>query len=210
MTEEQWIETNTALAMIDYIESRSSDRKLRLFACAACRRIWHTMPYDSSHQAVEVSERFADGQAREEELRLLAGDADAWADLAEQERTPGWNAARTAALTAGKQALQAAQRTAVMAADCDLVRELFGNPFRPTLLDNCIQSWRDSTVPRLAQSAYDNRILPAGTLDKTLIAILADAIEEAGCTDEQVSTHLRSGCEHYRGCWVIDLLLSKQ
>jgi hypothetical protein len=30
------------------------------------------------------------------------------------------------------------------------------------------------------------------------------------CTDEQILTHLRSGGEHYRGCWVVDLLLGKE
>jgi hypothetical protein len=71
-------------------------------------------------------------------------------------------------------------------------------------------AWNDGTILRLAQAAYEDPILPAGTLDNTRLLILADALEEAGCTDEQILTHLRSGGEHYRGCWVIDLLLGKQ
>jgi hypothetical protein len=69
-------------------------------------------------------------------------------------------------------------------------------------------TWNDATVIRLAQVAYDERILPAGTLDNARLADLADALEEAGCTDAQILTHLRGG-DHYRGCWAVDLLLGK-
>jgi hypothetical protein len=55
-----------------------------------------------------------------------------------------------------------------------------------------------------------DRILPDGTLDNTRLLILADALEETGYTDEQILTHLRGGGDHYRGCWVIELLLGKQ
>jgi len=91
-----------------------------------------------------------------------------------------------------------------------LVREILGNPFRSFSIAGSVAVWNDSIISRLAQAAYDDRILPAGTLDNTRLFILADALEEAGCTDEQILTHLRGGGEHYRGCWVIDLLLGKQ
>jgi hypothetical protein len=91
-----------------------------------------------------------------------------------------------------------------------LVREIVGNPFCLPLISPSILAWNDGTIIRLAQTLYENRILPAGTLDNTRLLILADALEEAGCMDEQILTHLRSGGEHYRGCWVIDLLLGKQ
>lgn len=90
------------------------------------------------------------------------------------------------------------------------MRDLFGNPFRPVIISSAWLSWSDRIVARLAQAAYDERILPAGTLDNTRLLILADALEEAGCTDAQILTHLRSGGEHYRGCWVIDLIRGKQ
>jgi hypothetical protein len=91
-----------------------------------------------------------------------------------------------------------------------LVREIVGNPLRPVTVDPLWLSWNDNIVLRLSQAAYDDRILPTGTLDNTRLFILADALEEAGCTDVQILTHLRGGGEHYRGCWVIDLLLGKQ
>jgi hypothetical protein len=72
-----------------------------------------------------------------------------------------------------------------------------------------VVSWNDAAVSCLAQAAYDERILPAGTLENTRLAVLADALEEAGCSDEQVLGHLRGGGEHYRGCFIVDALLGK-
>ena len=62
----------------------------------------------------------------------------------------------------------------------------------------------------LAEAAYDRRHLPSGELDPARLAVLADALEEAGCTDPDLLDHLRGPGPHYRGCWVIDLLLGKQ
>ena len=40
--------------------------------------------------------------------------------------------------------------------------------------------------------------------------ILADALEDAGCTNQDILNHCRGGGEHVRGCWVVDLLLGKE
>jgi hypothetical protein len=96
-----------------------------------------------------------------------------------------------------------------MASDADLIRDQFGNPFRPLALSPELLSWQEETVIRLAQAAYEERILPTGTLDNTRLAILADALEEAGCADEQILGHLRGGSSHYRGCFVVDAFLGK-
>jgi hypothetical protein len=92
---------------------------------------------------------------------------------------------------------------------CDILRDVFGNPFHPITLSTSWLSWNDGTVVRLAQAAYENRILPSGTPDNTRLAVLADALEEAGCADEQIWGHLRNGGDHHRGCFVLDALLSK-
>jgi hypothetical protein len=65
-------------------------------------------------------------------------------------------------------------------------------------------------VVRLAEPAYQERHLPADTLDLARLAVLADALEEAGCQDVQILGHLRSGGEHYRGCHILDALLGKE
>ena len=61
----------------------------------------------------------------------------------------------------------------------------------------------------LAQAAYDNRNLPAGTLEYARLLVLADALEEAGCDNADILNHLREPGEHVRGCWCVDLLLVK-
>ena len=65
-------------------------------------------------------------------------------------------------------------------------------------------------VVGLAQAAYDQRELPAGTLDPARLAVLADALEEAGCTDQTILYHLRGPGPHVGGCWAVDLLLGKE
>ena len=52
--------------------------------------------------------------------------------------------------------------------------------------------------------------MPAGTLDNTRLAVLADALEEAGCTEADILGHLRGPGPHVRGCWVVDLILGKE
>jgi hypothetical protein len=65
-------------------------------------------------------------------------------------------------------------------------------------------------VVRLAESAYEERDLPSGHLDHARLAILADALEEAGCTDGKLLGHLRGPGPHARGCFALDLVLRKE
>ena len=48
-----------------------------------------------------------------------------------------------------------------------------------------------------------------GTLDRARLAVLSDALEEVGCTDTALLSHLRSPGPHVRGCWALDLVLGK-
>ena len=87
-----------------------------------------------------------------------------------------------------------------------LLHCIFGNPFHPVAIN---PAWLTPTVLALAQAAYDNRNLPSGTLDNERLAVLADALEDAGCDNADILKHLRQSGEHVRGCWVVDLLLDK-
>jgi hypothetical protein len=85
-----------------------------------------------------------------------------------------------------------------------LLRDIFHNPFRaPPLLDPLWLTWQNGTVRKLALTIYDERRWAD-------LPILADALEEAGCTDTELLSHCRGGDEHTRGCWAVDLLLGKQ
>lgn len=81
-----------------------------------------------------------------------------------------------------------------------LIRDIFGNPFRKTKIDPNWLLWNGGVVSSLARSMHD-----AG--DFTDMPILADALEEAGCDDPLILSHCRASALHVRGCWVIDLLL---
>jgi hypothetical protein len=89
---------------------------------------------------------------------------------------------------------------------CDLIRHVIGNPFRPASL---APAWLTPAVLKLAKAAYDNQLLPSGLLDNTRLSILADALEEAGCTNAETLSHLRGSGPHVRGCWALDRLLGK-
>jgi hypothetical protein len=93
----------------------------------------------------------------------------------------------------------------------ELLRDLFGPlPFRPVAIDAAWLTWGNGTVGRLAWAAYEGRQMPGGTLEHERLAVLADALEEAGAGDQEMLGHLRERENvHIRGCWVIDLLLGK-
>jgi hypothetical protein len=90
-----------------------------------------------------------------------------------------------------------------------MLRDLFGNPFRPApVVDLAWLAWQVGTVRELAQAAYEER-RPEGTLESARLAVLSDALEDVGCTDAELLGHLRSPGPHVRGCWAVDLALGK-
>jgi hypothetical protein len=101
-------------------------------------------------------------------------------------------------------------KTDEQSAQCRLLACVYGNPFRPLQVDDSWLTWDGGTVQRLAWAADDERALPGGTLDDSRLAVLSDALEDAGCTDSNLLGHLRRPGPHARGCHVIDLLLGRQ
>jgi hypothetical protein len=81
-----------------------------------------------------------------------------------------------------------------------VLREVVGNPFRPVAFD---PRWRTSDTVGLARAIYDDRAFER-------LPILADALMDAGCEDEQIISHCRGEGPHVRGCWVVDLVLGKE
>src|SRR5262249_14200023 len=85
----------------------------------------------------------------------------------------------------------------------DLLRELFGPlPFRAVTVHPSWVHWNGGTVVQLARSIYEDRRFGG-------LPILADALEDSGCFDPDILGHCRSGGDHVRGCWVVDLVLGK-
>ena len=84
----------------------------------------------------------------------------------------------------------------------DLVRDIFGNPFRPPVVNRAWLTWRDGAVVKLAETIYFERRFAD-------LADLAAYLDAAGCTDETILNHCQGRGPHVRGCWVVDLLLGK-
>jgi hypothetical protein len=235
--ENAWLNSTDPPVMLDSLRtgSRKKDRKFRLFACGCCRLAARVVMDEVCLEAVDTAERHADGQASPAELDRAAGRMADWQDTcwrltsdkeAEVERRmkmeiiccatrpfpfavpgPAWEAARLVALMVTRSRFLPPEGRCAPAA---LLRCIFGNPFRPitALLPDLLQ-WRAGLVVRLAQAAYEHRVLPAGTLEPDRLSVLADGLEEAG-GPEEVIRHLRDpGAVHVRGCWVLDLVLGR-
>ena len=80
---------------------------------------------------------------------------------------------------------------------CDLLRDIFGNPFQPLPFD---PHWLTANVTDLSRTIYDERAFER-------LPILSDALMDAGCAEETVLAHCRSELPHARGCWLIDRIL---
>jgi hypothetical protein len=226
MTESEWLACTDPREMLAALHAAGllPERKARLFAAACCRRIWPPLEEGPARRAIEVAERYADGRAEEGELAGAVSDADATPGGTSLPEGSVGQAVRSAIfLDASSAAYYAAfgaccrggggQFVALLGAvaaeqgtQAGLLRDLCGNPFRlVTLSLACLTP----QVVALAQAAYDQREVPAGTLDLARLAVLADALEDAGCTAEDILDHLRGPGPHVRGCWALDLLLGK-
>jgi hypothetical protein len=235
MNEAQWLQGSNPYELVP---PAGSSRKLRLFAVACARQFGHLLPCWESRAAIAVAERFADELAGESELTAARSAASWLGDQAREAwkarqgpRLAGWVAGlvglttepiapRLEAGTIFAHAVmymaenvvstqehgRAGVRAAVAAQwhhQCALLRDLFGPlAFRDVCIDPTWLHWQDGTVRRLAQSIYaEHRFDELG--------VLADALEEAGCTDRDILEHCRSGPPHVRGCWCVDLLLGQ-
>jgi hypothetical protein len=160
MNEKEWLTSVEPKPMLEYLRGKVSERKLRLFAVACCRRIWHLIPDERSRKAVEVSERYADGSVSEEQLRTVSGEAAA-AGIGFGAQCSGANAAHFAALPGqvhsdrcAMYAARAVGQPAEAVAQANLLRCIFGNPFHPVSLD---PTWLPHNVVAFAQDIYDDQ-----------------------------------------------------
>jgi hypothetical protein len=237
VTEAEWLACDEPWPMLEGLPGTASDRKLRLFAVACCRQALGDVPdAEPLREAVEVAERFADDRAGRGELEA-ARQRVASAILAGGYRGKGYYAATSVAAAArgewpapemANQAAYAAYepgespaaggerlsgdveggpksaRPAVRrakATEAGLLRDIVGNPFRAApRIDPAWIAWNGGTVPKLAEAVYDGR-----AFDR--LPVLADALEDAGCSDPGLLGHLRGpgrtsgGVGRWTCCW---------
>ena len=224
MDERLWLTTFDTSAMERFLDNRDPPwpyRKRLLYACACVRRVWDLLPpYHRS--IVEGVEADAESNDPTKHAR--------WSSVGEGfqgEPTVRPQAAMDAAealLTGHREALLARFRTTqpvpvnplvrfsfirgrawlasphVFEADVqrDLLRCVGGNPFRSCAPAADVLAWNHGLIPELARQIYDER-----RFDE--MPILADALEDAGCTDDFIHSHARS-TQHARGCCLLDAI----
>jgi hypothetical protein len=210
MIEREWLECTNPRSLLEFLRGKTSDRKLRLFACAYGRAI-----REGQHllgpSTVAVAERYADGLANDQDL---ASERRRWAVSAE-ERAPVAASAYQGAwevvdlLTSDAELMKIdpdalpyfpVPLDVVLKRAVLLLRDIVSNPFRPATVEAV---WLTTDVVTLAQGIYQER-----AFDR--IPILGDALEDAGCADADMLEHCRTSEGHVRGCWLVDLLLGKK
>jgi hypothetical protein len=225
MTEAEWAACTDPGRMLEFLRGKASGRKLRLLAVAFCRRVWRHINDKRCRRAVDVVERFADGRASIEKLRAaekIASEAACFPPSGISHSAElAWHAARYAtrdrdyALWCAHSAVEAVRWEASAdhdpdaaaggerRAQSDLLRCVFGNPLRTSPpIPSALLAWNEATVHRIAQGIYTDRAFGR-------LPILADALLDAGCEDEELLAHCHSTGPHFRGCWAVDLILGK-
>jgi hypothetical protein len=213
MTQSEWLTSSDPHAKLEFLRGKVSDRKLRLFAVACCRGVWDLLE-ERSRQAVLIAEHFAEGNAPDadrnkawEAARIVPRamrepdyenpfhpDQASAADMATHAVGPSTGLIRVAGVTPHL----GAHRQPVL----DLQRWLVRCIFRYPLLRLTLNA-TSATATTLAQSVYSNRSFEQ-------LPILADALEETGCSDAELLEHLRGSGPHTRGCWALDAVLGRE
>lgn len=210
MTEAEWLESSNPDVMLDHLEAVVSERKLRLHGCACCRRVLHLLTDERCRTAVEVAQRFADGLASREELKAAHQGAvaviwEATGQARDSAQLAAWVSAAHAWDAADATGRVAARLLAVAADDPNLLdmerqeqarllREIVGNPFRPPLPP----AGFSAEVVAIARTMY------AGMDRRDL---LREALLQAGHTD--LADHFKPA-GHPKGCWALDVILSRR
>lgn len=214
MTRDGWDKTHFPLPLLRFLADNRSltPRKARLFGCACCRLKTDVITLDDRHTIAGIAEDYADGRVNDIGLKIAHLTARNLCAIEPENR-----ARRLAFLATepvvnlvnvGSEAVEwllpeSGVRTSLDYAGpnrilADLIREVF-----PHTNQHVELAWRTPAVDTLAQAIYDSR-------DFTALPILADALEEAGCSLDELLVHCRDPhVKHVRGCWAIDLVLGK-
>jgi len=206
MTEDIWLVCAEPVWLRNHLGVAQHSRKNLLLLSACFRLIWEWLP-DACRNWVLVAERIADSAGNRDQLNNgavhnwfwdehYAGDGET-RDLIIDSLWGLFGVYKGRPEQGGTDDEDFIQELARQAA---LVRDIFGNPFRPVTFD---PAWRSATVVSLSQAIYDERVFDR-------MPILADALEDAGCNNADVLNHCRQPGEHVRGCWVVDLVLGKE
>jgi hypothetical protein len=199
MTEQEWLAENPYPRQLAVLHRFATVRKLLLIAAAYVRGAQARPEYVDAKPCDDLIEIAADRLWPSEDIaHALAARPGHWGftHVLAVPQEP-------AAVAKGLRHLASAYKSNSARTVPELIRlihEVTANPFRPVTIN---PTWLTSTVLQLAAGIYSDR-----AFDR--LPILADALQDAGCDNEDVLNHCRSEGPHVRGCWVVDLLLGKE
>ncbi len=215
----KWTTSNDPLWMLEFAQGKVSNRKLRFFAVACCRRSRHFNTEMDYRNIIELAEKAADGLAILDDFRIAVEHDVPSGNDSDVQLVP--SVLESDSLEAAKDAVTEAVESAAwnvayssgfwhstrdneQATLASLLRDIVGNPVLPLLgIDLSWLTWNDGTILKLARRVYDERAFDD-------LPILADALEDAGCDNAAILAHCRGPGPHVRGCWAVDLLLGKE
>jgi hypothetical protein len=214
MTEAEWLACIDPDLMLQCLSGKENQRQLRLFAIACAQPRWRFLTNPAGQPAVEMAESVAEGRGTLAELSAahqaardaLANDPSIRAATRREEMVKGARreALRFAIGVSCPDALDAARQCGLFLLGklrCALLRDVC-NPFFRVAIEPVWLTANDSAACRIAQEIYDERAFDQ-------LPILADALEEAGCTAVAILYHLRSPGPHVRGRWALDLVMGR-
>lgn len=225
MTEGEWLACTDPKKMLRVLRgnNKASDRKLRLLACGCCRRIWADLTLKPLRPAIETAEEYAELSVTIQELgavhhkSVTAIARSLHRNVGKRRNDTGYATKMRRMGIAANAAYPApfqikllhglGEDESLRVFSPVLLRCVVGNPFCHVIIDPACLT---PNVIHLATAAYDERSMPSGELDPARLAVLSDALEEAGCDTQDILTHLRSPGPHVRGCWAVDLILGKE
>jgi hypothetical protein len=236
MTEAEWLTCTDPRKMLEFLRGKASTRKLRMFAVACCRRVWQLQKDERCQQAIDVTERLADGAADEQDrlqalrdvttlLHELSSSADDVAAVRACHKLV-WTSGSMPQflyLVSGvaEEVARAVRYEAFRRATASGGKHIspnVGAPERAAQAALLGEVFGNPFRPVMADSAWlswnegtvvklANSIYSDRTFD--CLPILADALEEAGCHDADILAHCRGPGPHVLGCYVLDALLGK-
>lgn len=214
MTESEWLTCADPVAMLASTAGKLSARKVRLFACACCRHFMPLSTGEQYEQAIETAEQFADARTSKAAMKRARQSVRAirhnlpnspdvhawWVALWLVEVTNSENAFDGVAPEMQRLISQGLLTAKQAPPGADLLRCILGNPFRPAQIET---SWATPKAVALANAFYDSPTVEG-------LPMLADALEYAGCSNEDILSHCRQPGPHVRGCWVVDMVLGRR
>ena len=234
MTAREWDDEQDPIVLLDILypmrgldSTEQQTRASRMYLLACARRVWERLPLVSRvilEMAEPIAERETVEEAVRDAVRQLAenlthcrGEEDELRELERRLKLIDWPQDRRARETRSfdpttwtalahlvyfpfASTTPHYRRITPEFHSLELLRDVFGNPIRKIAFD---PTWLDQNVSGIARGMYVNR-------DFSPMPVLADALQDAGCENTHIIEHCQSGCEHVRGCWVIDGLLRKR